>query len=154
MVIHQLTSAECTAILARTHLGRLACSRADQPYIVPIHFSFDAERYCVYSFSSLGQKIRWMRDNPRICLELDDITDKDHWTTVVVMGRYEEIQQVPDEADARQRAEDLFEQRAEWWLPAAAKTASSEHANVVIYRIQIDSVTGRRAARAREPHPR
>jgi uncharacterized protein len=151
MLIHELTPAECTAILARTHLGRLACARADQPYVVPIHFSFDAGRHCIYSFSAIGRKIQWMRENPKVCLELDDIDDNDHWTTVVVMGRYEEINQVPEEAEARRRAELLFQQRAEWWLPAAAKVTGQpkEHADVVVYRIQIDDVSGRRAARGR-----
>jgi uncharacterized protein len=150
MLIHDLTADECTDVLNRTNVGRLACSRADQPYVVPIHFSFDPERHCIYSFSAIGQKIRWMRDNPKVCLELDDIADKDHWTTVVVIGRYEEIHHAANHADARQRAERLFQQRPEWWLPAAAKVAgSSEHPDIVVYRIAIDRLTGRRASRER-----
>jgi uncharacterized protein len=147
MLIHELTPQECGQILQRSTLGRLACARDGQPYVVPIHFSFDAARGCVYSFSSVGQKITWMRANPRVCLEVDDVTDKTHWQTVVVFGRYEEIQDSAEEADARQRAEDLFRQRPEWWLPAAAFTAGSRERHVV-YRIQIDEVTGRRAARS------
>jgi uncharacterized protein len=149
MVIHELTPAECTAVLNRAQLCRLACARHDQPYVVPIHFSFDADRQCIYSFSTIGQKIQWMRENPKVCLELDDIADKDHWTTVVVVGRYEEIHQSPDEAGARRRAEELFQQRPEWWLPAAARTPLREHPDVVIYRIAIERVSGRRAARER-----
>ena len=48
------------------------------------------------------------------------------------------------------RAGELFGQRREWWLPGAAKTQSGEHEHVVIYRIQIDRLTGRRATRDRE----
>jgi nitroimidazol reductase NimA-like FMN-containing flavoprotein (pyridoxamine 5'-phosphate oxidase superfamily) len=148
MVVHELTVAECYAVLSRVHLGRLACSRGDQPYVVPIQFSFDAEKQCVYSFSTVGQKIRWMRDNPKVCLELDDIGDKDHWTTLVVMGRYEEIQHTRAYERARQRAERFFQKRPEWWFPAAARLAGSEeHPDIVIYRIAIDQLTGRRADR-------
>jgi nitroimidazol reductase NimA-like FMN-containing flavoprotein (pyridoxamine 5'-phosphate oxidase superfamily) len=149
MVIHELTPAECAEVLRRTHTGRLACSKSDQPYVVPIHFSFDAERQCVYSFSTIGQKIEWMRENPKVCLELDDIADKDHWTSVILLGRYEEIHQSPDEIEARQRAERLFQERREWWLPAAAKLPGREHSDVVVYRIRIDRMTGRRASRDR-----
>jgi nitroimidazol reductase NimA-like FMN-containing flavoprotein (pyridoxamine 5'-phosphate oxidase superfamily) len=149
MLIHELTSAECVEVLSRTHLGRLGCARSNQPYVVPIHFSFDVERHCVYSFSTIGQKIDWMRENPKVCLEVEDITDKDHWTTVLVTGRYDEIHQAPEETDARSRAELLFQQRREWWLPAAAKVSPREHPDVVVYRIQIDRVTGRRASRDR-----
>ena len=88
-----------------------------------------------------------MRENPRVCLEVDDVTDKDHWQTVVVFGRYEEIQDSPDEAEPRQRAQELFQQRPEWWQPAAAKIGARERHAVVIYRITIDRMTGRRAAR-------
>jgi nitroimidazol reductase NimA-like FMN-containing flavoprotein (pyridoxamine 5'-phosphate oxidase superfamily) len=117
--------------------------------VVPIHFSFDTDHDCVYSFSTIGQKIDWMRANPKVCLELEDIDDKDHWTTVLVIGRYEEIQQAPHEAGARRRAEALFQRRREWWLPAAARPSSGERAEIVVYRIQIDRLTGRRASRER-----
>jgi len=76
-------AAEPARLDARTNLGRLACARHDQPYIVPIHFDFDADGDSIYSFSTLGQKIDWMRANPKVCLEVDDIADKSNWTTVV-----------------------------------------------------------------------
>ena len=147
MLIHELTANDCAEVLRRSNLGRLACSRFDQPYIVPIHFSFDAERSCVYAFSTIGQKIEWMRENPKVCLEVEDIGDKGHWTTVLVIGRYQEIHQ--DEAETRRRAERLFQERTEWWLPAAAKVGSLERHQIVVYRIQIDRISGRRAARDR-----
>ena len=34
-----------------------------------------------------------MRENPKVCLEVEEIDGKDSWTTVVVFGRYEEIHQ-------------------------------------------------------------
>jgi uncharacterized protein len=147
MLIQELTPDECFRILERTNLARLGCARNDQPYIVPIHFSFDPPRRCVYGFSAIGQKIDWMRGNPKVCLELDDIDDKNHWTTVLITGRYEEIHQDPDEANARRRAERLFRQRPEWWFPAAAKPASREPQDIVVYRIKIERITGRRASR-------
>ena len=150
MLIHELTADECADVLSRTDLGRLGCCRFGQPYIVPIHFSFDREELCAYAFSTVGQKIEWMRNNPKVCLEVEDITDRDHWTTVIVTGRYAEIGQDPDDLDARHRAERLFQQRREWWLPGAGKTTSGERARIVLYRIEVDRLTGRRAARDRE----
>jgi uncharacterized protein len=150
MLIRELNAEQCREVLARTELGRLACSRLDQPYVVPIHFSFDAERNCVYAFSTLGQKVEWMRENPKVCLEIEEIEHKDSWTTVVAFGRYEEIHQNPEESEARRRAEQMFKARGEWWLPAAAQVPAREHHDVVVYRIEIDRLTGRRAARSRE----
>jgi nitroimidazol reductase NimA-like FMN-containing flavoprotein (pyridoxamine 5'-phosphate oxidase superfamily) len=147
MLIHELNAAECLDILKGSHLGRLGCARYDQPYIVPIHFSFDPEGHCLYAFSALGQKIDWMRENPKVCLEVEDIADKNHWTTVVVIGRYEEIDLTPESADTRVRAQLLLQQRREWWFPAAGNVPSRQHSGVVLYRIHIDRVTGRRTAR-------
>jgi uncharacterized protein len=150
MLIHELNPSDCVDVLSRNHLARLGCSRYDQPYIVPILFSFDLERHCLYAFSTIGQKIAWMRENPKVCVEVEEIGDKNHWLTVLVIGRYDEIQQDPEQADARTRAGHLLQQRREWWLPGAARVESVEHPDVVLYRIQIDRMTGRRAARDRD----
>lgn len=147
MRIRELTELECSDILQHSELGHLACSRHDQPYIVPIHFSFDPQRKCLYAFSAVGQKIEWMRENPRVCVEVGDIKDKSHWTTVVIFGAYEDLGDSPEDASARTRAQRLFERRPEWWFPAAAKTDSVEHSAVVIYRIRINRMTGRRTTR-------
>ncbi len=89
-----------------------------------------------------------MRENPKVCVEVDEITDKDHWTTVLIFGGYEELGDSPDDRAARQRAQEFFESRPEWWLPAAAKTTSREPHALVVYRIRIDRLSGRQAARS------
>lgn len=147
MLIHELTRAECRETLARTNVARLACARDNQPYVVPILFSFDPADDCLYCFSTLGLKIEWMRHNPKVCVEIDDITDPFHWTTIVVLGRYEEILRSADASRARKRARELFETRPEWWLPGAAHLADSEHEIPVVYRIHADIMTGRQADR-------
>jgi nitroimidazol reductase NimA-like FMN-containing flavoprotein (pyridoxamine 5'-phosphate oxidase superfamily) len=88
-----------------------------------------------------------MRDNPKVCVQLDEIRDKDHWTTVLVFGRYEELLDSESDRDARDRALALFQARDEWWLPGAAHLTASERHAVIVYRIQIDRVSGRRASR-------
>jgi nitroimidazol reductase NimA-like FMN-containing flavoprotein (pyridoxamine 5'-phosphate oxidase superfamily) len=149
MLIHQLTPAECRLVLSQASVARLACSHADQPYIVPISFAFDVAKDALFGFSTVGKKIEWMRMNPKICLEVEDITDRFHWQTVVVLGRYEEISDAPENAEERTRMLNLLDTRDEWWFPGAARFEAQEHHAVVIYRIHIDSITGRRADRNR-----
>jgi nitroimidazol reductase NimA-like FMN-containing flavoprotein (pyridoxamine 5'-phosphate oxidase superfamily) len=43
--------------------------------------------HCLYAFSTIGQKVECMRENPKVCLEIEEIADKNHWTTVLVIGR-------------------------------------------------------------------
>ena len=89
MVIQEMTEEECRAMLAGTSVARLACAHDNQPYIIPIHVDLDGE--FLYCYATLGQKIEWMRQNPLVCLEIDEMSTDHQWTTVVVSGRYEEL---------------------------------------------------------------
>jgi nitroimidazol reductase NimA-like FMN-containing flavoprotein (pyridoxamine 5'-phosphate oxidase superfamily) len=109
---------------------------------------FDAAEHCLYSFPTAGQKIDWMRQNPQVCVEVDDIADQFHWTTVLIFGRYQEISTLGDQTAVRRRAEELFRRHSDWWLPGAGKlTPGAEHGEPVVYRVGIDRMSGRRAAR-------
>ena len=123
MLINELSRDQCREVLARLELGRLACSRLDRPDVVPDHFlqRRGAElRLCLLDDRAEGPVDA---GNPEVCLEVEEIEDKSSWTTVVVFGRYEEIHQRPEEAEARGRAEQLFAARGEWWLASGRQTA-------------------------------
>jgi nitroimidazol reductase NimA-like FMN-containing flavoprotein (pyridoxamine 5'-phosphate oxidase superfamily) len=59
MIVQEMSREECLTVLARTRLGRLACAREGQPYIVPIYYVLDRpfmdEAY-LYSFSGRPTK--------------------------------------------------------------------------------------------------
>ena len=145
MRIHELSAEECLAVLGRCRIGRLGCARDNQPYVVPVHFSLDGDS--LYSFATLGQKITWMRDNPKVCLQVDEIQNRLQWTTVVVVGRYDELLHTPSNEEVRRRARDLFRENPEWWQPAANKLAPNDANMPVIYRIRIEHLSGRRTER-------
>jgi len=149
MLIHELTATECRDVLSRATVARLACARGEQPYIVPVSFAYDRDGDALFGFSTVGKKVDWMRENPKVCVEVDDVADRFHWTTVVIVGRYEEIDDSDEARSSRRRAYELFSDRAEWWLPGAAKLSDQDRPNGVVYQIHIDSLTGRRAARPR-----
>jgi nitroimidazol reductase NimA-like FMN-containing flavoprotein (pyridoxamine 5'-phosphate oxidase superfamily) len=75
MHVREMTNRECCRTLAAARLGRLACALENQPYVVPISFVVNDE--LVYSFALPGQKIDWLRRNPRVCLEMDDVRQDD-----------------------------------------------------------------------------
>jgi nitroimidazol reductase NimA-like FMN-containing flavoprotein (pyridoxamine 5'-phosphate oxidase superfamily) len=151
VLIHELSHAECVEILSRATIGRLACVRDGQPYVVPITLSFDGTAG-LYSFSTVGQKIEWMRDNPKVCVEVDDISDRFHWTSLVITGTYEELRDSTEDHGGLRRAFELLQQHSQWWLPGAgALDTGKRHAAPVVFRIRIGGVTGRRTAR---PSPR
>ena len=145
MLILELTNKECIEMLTRLRFGRVGCSRDNQPYVVPINFAYH-DRH-LYSVAALGQKIEWMRANPLVCVEADEIINHDHWMSVVVRGRYEELLDTPEWRVERELAHALLQQRPMWWEPACITEAHHVAAEQLIpmyYRIHIDQVTGRR----------
>ena len=145
MLISELTRQESLDVLARTPLGRLACSQQMQPYIVPFHFAY--RNNCLYSFSMPGQKIDWMRANPLVCVEADHIT-REQWTTVVVFGRYGELPDTDETRSERALALGLLQQRAEWWEPGIVKITDRGTLSALVpifYRISVVQITGRSA---------
>ena len=145
MQIHELTKKECLEVLTRLKFGRLGCSRDNQPYVVPVYFAYH-ERH-LYSVAQLGQKIEWMRANPLVAVEADEIIDHYHWTSVIVQGRYEELLNIPERRE-RNLAHKLLQERPLWWQPALVTTAHvvlPKESPPVYYRVHIDQVSGRRA---------
>ena len=146
MFIHEMNEFECRQALEQATVGRLACARDNQPYVVPIYFALHREH--VYAFTTLGQKIEWMRANPRVCLEIDNRIGHDQWQSVVVFGEYEELPDLPEYEAARTKALELLQKRAMWWQPAyigAAHRDLPHSEKPIFYRISIERMTGHRA---------
>lgn len=147
MVISEINKQECRDLLARLGFGRLACARENQPYIVPIYFTYEADR--LYGFATMGQKIEWMRSNPLVCVEVDEVLSRAEWTSVVVRGRYEEMPDTPKHQKMRQQAQASLEKRSTWWQTGIAAGRARGHfkADVpVFFSIRIDEITGHRAS--------
>jgi nitroimidazol reductase NimA-like FMN-containing flavoprotein (pyridoxamine 5'-phosphate oxidase superfamily) len=147
MLIHEMTNDECLKALAHLSLGRLACASGGQPYVVPVYLAFDGKH--LYGFSTLGKKIEWMRANPLVSVEIDDIKSEDQWTSIVVFGSYKELPDTPAYAAARKHAHELLRERTMWWQPAFVEDAHPGHPESltpIFFRIYIDRVTGRQAS--------
>jgi len=137
-------------MLGRASIGRLGCCLNNQPYVVPIFFAY--EPGYVYAFSTLGQKIKWMRENPEVCLEVDEIATDLQWASVIVNGRYRELVE-PQYNNERAHARTLLSKRYEWWQTAAAERQlrSGDNIDPLFFRICIDSITGLRAEHTEPP---
>ncbi len=146
MFVREIEVAECRRMLAGARFGRLACAHENQPYVVPVFFAVDGDY--VYLFSMPGRKIEWMRNNPQVCLEIDNVKSWNDWTSIVVLGRYDELADTPDCHCERLRAHELLQRRPMWWQPASVAVANhdgSRDFTPVFFRISIERVTGHRA---------
>jgi nitroimidazol reductase NimA-like FMN-containing flavoprotein (pyridoxamine 5'-phosphate oxidase superfamily) len=146
MFIHEMTDQECRNALQKASVGRLGCARNKQPYVVPVYFAFDGEH--IYGFTTMGQKIEWMRANPKVCLEIDEQISEENWTSVIVFGRYEELPDEPRYEAARMKAHQVLRRRPMWWEPAFMSDTHRDTCHSVVpvfYRIHIGQMTGHRA---------
>lgn len=180
MEIHEMRREECLQMLAATRLARLACAFENQPYVVPVYVAYyspPGEEACLYGFATPGQKVEWMRANPLVCVEIDEVDSYDKWVSVIVIGRYEELPEPHGGEDARlpARAEpphgssaacptadrgseplvahQVLQAKGMWWEPAATAWAARTHRNpsepfaLVYYKVRIEKITGHRATR-------
>lgn len=144
MIVREMRDADCYGIINRQFFGRLASCAKDQPYVVPVHYV--ASGGLLYSFSMPGRKIDNMRQNPNVCLQVDELQDHRHWKSVIVEGRYREL----SEADDCQRAWEILQHQSIWWEPGALKPKPSdtivEKRSHLFYTISIDRMSGRQTA--------
>ena len=145
MRIVAISQQECGQMLQRVSIGRLACSLNDQPYVVPVAFSYEPD--CIYIFSTVGKKIEWMRQNPKVCLQADEMGHGSSWASVVVTGWYLELNEMQNPA-LREHAMEQLAKYAEWWrnpLAERREKVSDLAIETVFFRIDITSMNGLRA---------
>jgi nitroimidazol reductase NimA-like FMN-containing flavoprotein (pyridoxamine 5'-phosphate oxidase superfamily) len=88
-MIGELDVAEIEDVMRRGQIGRLGVIGDGRVYIFPISYGYDGET--VYGVSRLGLKVRLMRENPEVCVEIEEIASPAQWRTVMVHGHFEEI---------------------------------------------------------------
>ena len=124
-------------MLGTAGIARLGCIVDGEPYIVPINYYFEDD--CAHSHSLPGLKISALRENPRACLQLDEIESDSSWRCVLAYGNYEEI------TNPAERKNILGKLIKRFPMLTPVESAIAEDAgppSVIVFRIRIDRVTG------------
>ncbi|MEA2595204.1 MAG: uncharacterized protein QOF01_1673 [Thermomicrobiales bacterium] len=133
--IFELPPDEIEKLLRTAIVGRIACCAhgADggdgRPYVVPLAYGYDGE--AIYAHSSVGRKIRMMRAQPLVTVEVDEALTSDRWRSVIAEGVYEEL----SETVAREGALAIIYPNADARPDLDAQT--------VVYRIRLTAKSGR-----------
>jgi uncharacterized protein len=147
-MIMELRASEIDRVLYSECFGRLGCHSRDRVYVVPMTYVFDGSS--IISHTGSGLKVRMMRENPRVCFEVDHVNADGGWQSVIVHGAFDELH--GDEARfALERLLDHFdlvEQRQGVMPPhgAGRVTPWCEQGSTradVIFRITVEEKTGR-----------
>jgi uncharacterized protein len=137
----ELSLREIDDFLRSQRIARLGCHAGGVTYVVPLIYAYDDG--AVVAVTTEGRKTAMLRDNPRVCVEVDDY-DADgtgSWRSVIAQGTYEELA-----GDAIEPALGLLRER---FARAAGRAAEPRRLgpNVVVLRIGIDELSGRAVER-------
>ena len=137
----ELSGAEIEEFLRGQRIARLGCHAADETYIVPLIYAYEND--AVVAVTTEGRKTAMLRENPRVCVEVDsyDVDGRGSWRSVIAYGTYEELA-----GDAIEPALSLLRER---FARAAGRAAEPREPgeNVVVLRITLDEISGRSVER-------
>ncbi len=145
-MLGELDATQMKNVLASQVLGRLACTKGRQPYIVPVTYTFDGKY--IYGQTREGEKLDILRKNANVCFEADMMTDMANWQCVLVFGKFEEL----DGEEANNARHILFGRVFSLMTsctihthehPVTVETDDSNRVKPVMYRIVIEKMTGR-----------
>lgn len=137
----ELSRGEIEEFLRDQRIARLGCHADGITYVVPLIYAYDDG--AVVAVTTEGRKTAMLRENPRVCVEVDeyDADGKGSWRSVIAHGTYEELA-----GDAIEPALTLMRER---FSHTAGREAESRQLgpNVVVLRIELDEISGRTVER-------
>lgn len=138
-MLGELRSDEIEEVLRENIIGRVGSHAYGKTYVVPITYAYDGAY--VYAHSAEGMKLHMMRQNPRVCFEVDNMDDMANWRSVIAWGVFEELH-----SGQAARALDILLAHIEPHLqgpPGASVHPTSGMQPAVLYRIKLEEKTGR-----------
>jgi uncharacterized protein len=88
-MLGRLSREEIEDVLRTEIVARIGCHAEGLTYVVPITYAYDAGS--LIGHSADGLKLRLMRLNPTVCVEVDHVDDLANWRSVIAWGRFEEL---------------------------------------------------------------
>jgi nitroimidazol reductase NimA-like FMN-containing flavoprotein (pyridoxamine 5'-phosphate oxidase superfamily) len=131
-VIRNLPDERIEQLLHESVIARLACAASAisaRPYLVPLPCFYDGDG--LVALSGPGTKIRVMRTNPLVSIEVDRGSAPDRWESVVAEGEYQEL----SDPEERRKALETIER-----LSGETPVLGPE---TIIFRIRLTAKSGR-----------
>jgi len=138
--VEDMSPAEMHALLQRQSFGHLGCANDGRPYVVPMNYAYDGKE--LYFFTTEGMKTQFIATNPKVCLQVEEVTDSTHWRSVMVIGQAERL----TDSDEMERGMKLITERNPALLPAISATQLDtwgRAVDIALYRIKPEMIDGR-----------
>ena len=135
-MIKTLNEADARKLFEIGKVARLGCIVNGEPYVVPINCLL--EGHFVYSHSLNGLKISALRENPRACVQVDEIESELSWRSAIAFGKFEEIVSADERAEVLNKLFKVFPMLTPVESTIAHDGLAQE---VIVFRIRIERLT-------------
>ena len=138
--VEDMAPADMHALLQRQSFGHLGCSRDGRPYVLPMNYAYDGKE--LYFFTTEGMKTQFIAANPKICLQVEEVSDSTHWRSVMVIGEATRL----ENSEEMQRAMKLITERNPSLTPAISATQLDtwgRAVDIALYRVTPELIDGR-----------
>ncbi|MEN8798708.1 MAG: pyridoxamine 5'-phosphate oxidase family protein [Flavobacteriaceae bacterium] len=147
-MIGNLATKEGKKLLQDHYIGHLSFIAGKWPYSLPITYYYNKAKNHIISYANEGHKIKAMRVNPNVSLEVNDIDTVNDWSCVLVHGKFEELHGIDAKYYLHEFAEGVKKiikrkegKEAHAIGEFSSKIESEKHP--VVYRILIDAMTAK-----------
>ena len=138
----ELSQEECAEVLDRNHVGRVAFTFRDRVDVEPINYVY--AHPWLHGRTALGTKLFTLQRHPWVAFEVDEVEGLFDWRSVVVHGVVDLLNPAATPADDEAYADTLTQLRR--LLPETLTVSDPFPGRAVLFRIHIDSLTGRAAS--------
>ncbi len=135
-MLKTLSNDDARNLFKTAKVARLGCIVNGEPYVVPITCLL--QNNYLYSHSLNGMKITALRENPRACVQVDEIDSELSWRSAIVFGKYEEVTNPDERAEILNKLFKLFPMLTPVESTIALDGLAQE---VIVFRIRIDRLT-------------
>src|SRR5687768_4129792 len=136
-MMKKLSNDDARKLFQSARVARLGCIVNGGPYVVPINCHLEDD--CLYSHSLNGLKISGLRENPRACVQVDEVESDVRWRSAIAFGKFEEITKPNERADVLNKLLRRFPLLTPVESAIAVDGAASQ---VIVFRIRIERLTG------------
>jgi nitroimidazol reductase NimA-like FMN-containing flavoprotein (pyridoxamine 5'-phosphate oxidase superfamily) len=136
-MIIEMSPSEIEEFVRSQKVGRVGCHLEGETYVVPVIYGWDAD--CIYVYTTEGKKVDMMRENRRVCFEIDEYLTNGAWRSVIAQGVFEEL-----EGEDATRALQIIAERVTSNRDSGSSRARGEGRTPVAFRIRTSDVTGRK----------
>ena len=135
-MMKMLTNEAARHLFHEAHVVRLGCIVNGEPYVVPINCHLEGDH--LYSHSLYGLKIAALRENPRACVQIDEVESDLCWKSAIAFGKFEEVTKSTERADILAKLLRKFPMLTPVESAIAIDGGSQE---VIVFRIKIERLT-------------